>query len=147
MTGLYSEVCDHDGCRMGRIKNRTTTSVCLPLAPLAPLALPPPARPFALTIGPVLHHNGSMTTFSDNNMLSVGEAYVELSDADAASIGVAAGDALKITSDTGSVSLKVRLSEQLQRGALFVPAHFRDAAVTSLIGSSSFPQYVSLSKE
>ncbi|GAC1450383.1 MAG: hypothetical protein PVSMB11_11590 [Desulfuromonadaceae bacterium] len=143
LTGLYSEVCDHDGCRMGRIKNRTTTSVCVPLAPLAPL---PATRPFALTIGPVLHHNGSMTTRSANNLLAAGEAYVELSCEDAASIGVGAGDALNITSDTGSVSLKARPSELLQRGALFVPEHFRDSAINTLTGSASFPHSVSLSK-
>jgi len=143
LTGLYSEVCDHDGCRMGRTKNRTATSVCLPLAPLAPL---PTTRPFALTIGPVLYHNGSMTTMSESNLLVSGEAYVELSSLDAASIGVGNGDALSITSDTGSILLKARLSEQLQRSALFAPAHFRDAGITTLTGSASFPEYVSLSK-
>ncbi|NTV48948.1 MAG: molybdopterin-dependent oxidoreductase [Geobacteraceae bacterium] len=143
MTGLYSQVCDHDGCRMGRIKNRTATFVAVPLAPLAPSAA---SRPFALTIGPVQHHNGSITTRSENNLLVAGEAYVELSCQDAASIGVTAGDMLKITSDSGSVSLKARLSEQLQSNSLFVPAHFREAAVNSLTGSASFPQYVSISK-
>jgi predicted molibdopterin-dependent oxidoreductase YjgC len=128
---------------MGRIKNRAATSVCLPLAPLAP---PPVTRPFALAVGPVLHHNGSMTTWSQNNLLVAGEAYVEICSLDAASIGVAAGDSLKITSDTGSVILKTRLSEQLQRGSLFVPAHFSDAAITTLTRSASFPEYVSLSK-
>ena len=143
LTGLYSEVCDHAGCRMGRIKNRTTTSACLPLAPCA---LPPASRPFALTIGPVLHHNGSMTTWSENNLLVSGDACVELSSLDAASIGVSDGDTLTITSDTGRISLKARLSEKIQRGALFAPAHFRDAAITTLTGSASFPQYVSLAK-
>ncbi len=143
LTGLYNEVCDHDGCRMGRTKNRTTSFVCMPLAPLA---LPAASRPFALTIGPVLHHNGSMTTRSENNLLAAGEAYVELSREDAASLGITAGTVLTITSDTGTVSLKTRLSDQLPQGTLFVPAHFRDAAVTSLTGSASFPQYVSLSK-
>jgi formate dehydrogenase alpha subunit len=143
MTGLYSQVCDHDGCRMGRIKNRTATFVSVPLTPLAPPAAP---RPFALTIGPVQHHNGSITTRSENNLLVAGESYVELSCQDAASIGVAAGDTLKITSDSGSVSLKAKLSEQLQSNSLFIPAHFREAAVNSLTGSASFPQYVSISK-
>ena len=143
LTGLYSEACDQSGCRIGRIKNRTTKFACVPLTPLAPL---PATRPFALTIGPVLHHNGSMTSHSENNLLVAGEAYVEISVQDAASVGVAAGDLLKITSDAGSISLKARLSEQLQAGALFVPAHFRDVAVTTLTGSASFPQYVSLAK-
>lgn len=143
LTGLYSEVCDHDGCRMGRIKNRTATAVCKPLAPAVAAS---GTRPFALTVGPVQHHNGSMTTRSDNNMLVAGEAYIELSTADAASIGVNTGDSLTITSDIGSVSLKARPCGDLQRGALFVPAHFSDAAITFLTSSASFPQYVSLSK-
>ncbi|MDD2540940.1 MAG: molybdopterin-dependent oxidoreductase, partial [Desulfuromonadaceae bacterium] len=145
LSGLYNEVCDHEGCRMGRSKNRTATSVCVPLAPLEP-ASAPANRAFALTIGPVLHHNGSMTTMSENNMLVAGEAYVELSCDDAASLGVGPGDLLNVTSDTGSIVLKARLSDQLQSGALFVPAHFREAAVTVLTGSASFPQYVALSK-
>jgi formate dehydrogenase alpha subunit len=143
LTGLYSDVCDHDGCSMGRIKNRTSSFVCLPLAPLAPAV---GSRPFALTIGPVLHHNGSMTTMSDNNMLVAGQAYVALSSADAISLGITAGEFLTITSDTGTVSLQARPTEQLQQGALFIPAHFRTAAVNSLSRSASFPQYVSLAK-
>ena len=55
-------------------------------------------------------------------------------------------DLLTVTSDTGSITLPARPSEQLQPGALFVPAHFRDAAINTLTGSASFPQYVSLSK-
>ena len=144
LTGLYSEVCDHDNCRMGRVKNRTAAFVCAPLSPLAPATA---TRQYALTVGPVLHHNGSMTTMSENNMLVAGEGYVELSFDDAASIGVKAGDVLKITSDSGAVSLKARPSKQLQCGGLFVPAHFRDAAINALTDSASFPQYVSLSKE
>jgi len=146
LTGLYSETCDQSGCRMGRIKNRIATFIC---APLAPLTLPPAAaaRPFALTVGPILHHNGSVTTRSESNMLVAGEAYIEMSEADAASICVTGGDVVKIVSDTGSVSLKARLSVQIQRGALFIPAHFSAAAINTLTGSPSFPQYVSISKE
>ena len=143
LTNLYNEVCDHDGCQMGRIKNRTATFVAVPLTPLAP---PAASRPFALTVGSLQHHNGSMTTKSESNLLVVGEAYVELSCQDAASIGVTAGDALTLTSDIGSVSLKAKVSEQQQPGALFVPAHFREAAVNTLTVSASYPQYISISK-
>ena len=143
LTNLYSESCDHDGCRMGRSKNRTATFVC---APIAPAELPAASRPYALTIGPVLHHNGSMTTFSTNNMLVAGEAYVELSCQDAASAGISAGDVMAITSDAGSVSLKARPSKQVPQGTLFVPAHFREPALTALTASAAFPQWVSVSK-
>jgi formate dehydrogenase alpha subunit len=143
LTGLYSDICDQDGCKIGRIKNRTSSFVCQPLAPLAPAAV---TRPFALTIGPVLHHNGSMTTMSESNLLTADEAYLALSFEDAASLGVTTGELLKITSDTGSVSLKARPTNQLQKGVLFVPAHFRSAAVNRLSSTQFFPQYVSLSK-
>lgn len=143
LTGLYSETCDHAGCRMGRVKNRTEKAV---FAPLAPLALPQQARPFTLKIGSLLHHNGSMSTWSDNNMLVAGESYVELSIEDAATLGVSAGDMLKISSDSASISLKARPSANQQRGDLFVPSHFRDPQVNLLTGSASSPQAVSLAK-
>lgn len=143
LSGLYSDVCDHDGCRMGRTKNRTTTSVCVPLTPCAPS---PATRPFALTVGPVLHHNGSMTTHSENNLLVAGEAYIEISREDAALIGVKDGELVAVTSDTGRITLKVRSSQQLASGALFVPSHFRSAAVTALTSAAAFPLGVSLSK-
>ena len=143
LTGLYSEVCDHDGCRMGRIKNRTTVSVCLPLAPLAPN---PATRPYALTIGPVLYHNGSVTTSSENNLLVSGEAYASINSRDASSLGVGSGDLLKITSDLGSVSLKVRVSDDQQIGSLFVPAHFREPQINQLSHEAFFPLAVTLTK-
>ena len=143
LTGLYSDVCEHDGCSMGRIKSRSTTYTC---SPLAPHALIPSSRPFALTIGPIQHHNGSMTTKSENNLLVVGEAYVELSGPDAASLGIVAGDTLTLTSDTGSISLKALVSEQVRSGSLFVPAHFSEAAINTVTDTASFPQYVSLLK-
>ena len=143
LTGLYNESCDHEGCKMGRIKNRTTTSVYSALAPVVPAAA---SRPFALTVGPVLHHNGSVTTRSENNMLVAGEAYLEISGEDAAVIGVTTGDAVALSSDTGSVSLNARVTSRLQRGELFVPAHFAGTTITVLTGSAVFPQYVSLAK-
>ncbi|MFA7404564.1 MAG: molybdopterin-dependent oxidoreductase [Pelobacteraceae bacterium] len=143
LTGLYSEVCDHDGCRMGRIKNRTTSSVCLPLAPVAPA---PAARPFALTVGPVLHHNGSMTVRSENNLLAAGESYAALNSRDASSIGVGSGELLTITSDNGNVTLKVRISDDQQQGSLFVPAHFPETQLNQLFQAPSLPLAVTLTK-
>ena len=143
LTGLYSETCTHDNCRMGRNKNRTNTAVCLPLAPCE---VARSTRPFTLTVGPLLYHNGSLTTWSENNLLAAGEAYLELCSADADSLGVARGDLVKISSDSGSVSLVARVSAAQQRGSIFVPAHFREPALTLLSASGSFPLFVSLVK-
>ena len=143
LTGLYSETCDHAGCRMGRVKNRIEKAA---FAPLAPVTLPQLSRPFTLKIGSLQHHNGSMTTWSENNMLVAGEAYVELSMEDAVLLGVSAGDLLKISTDSASVSLKARPTANQQRGDLFVPSHFRDPQVNLLSGSATSPLAVSLAK-
>ncbi len=143
LTGLYSDVCNHDGCKMGRIKNRTSSFVCLPLTPIVPT---PPTRPFALTVGPVLHHNGSLTTRSESNLLVAGETYALLNSQDAASINVAPGDQLLLATGNGTVTVAVRLSDDQQRGSLFIPAHFPGLQVNQLSDGPSFPVPVTLAK-
>jgi len=135
LSGLYSETCDHAGCRMGRVKNRTDFAgrkarfeAVQPLAPSAPDA----ARPFLLSVGSVLHHNGTYTTWSENNLLVAGEPFVSLAPADAATAGIAGGDSVKVTSARGSIVLKAALNNGQQPGTLFAPGHFRDAQLNSL---------------
>ena len=140
LTGLYTESCDHDGCRMGRKKNRVSfgerPALFATVTPGA-VAAAEPSYPFDLTAGPVLHHNGSMTTWSDNNMAVAGKAYVEINPADAAVAGIEDGASLKLTSPAGSVCLPARLNSGVQRGCLFMPYHFREAAPGSLLKGSA----------
>ena len=143
LTNVFVESSDGEGRSTGFTKHYTATSACLPLAPVTPVK---GARPFALTVGPVLHHNGSLTTHSENNLLVVGEAYVEISAADGKAVGVTTGDAVTLTSEGGSVSLKVLISERIRQGTLFVPSHFSEVAVTAVLTTAAFPQYVSLAK-
>lgn len=149
LTGLYRETCDHDGCRMGRIKNRVTFSdKPAVFAALAPRALPAAdaAMPFSLTVGPVQHHNGTYTTWSENNLSVVGQCYVEINPADADKAGVAAGTFVRLTSASGSVSLPARLSGGVPVGALFVPAHFRESQAGLLLKGSASSVAVKLEK-
>ena len=149
LTGLYSESCDHDGCRMGRTKNRVTFSdKPAAFAALAPAAVPAAdaSYPFSLTVGPILHHNGSMTTWSDNNTVVAGQGYVAINPADAAKAGIAAGTFVKITSALGSISLPARLTDSIQAGALFVPAHFRESQAGLLLKGSAATVAVKLEK-
>jgi formate dehydrogenase alpha subunit len=135
LTGLYNEACDHEGCRMGRVKNRVAfNDKPAAFAALAPQAVTAgdTAWPFSLTVGPILHHNGTYTTWSENNLSVAGQCYVEISPADAAKAGIVNGAAVKLSSALGSVALTAKLSDSLQTGALFVPAHFRDAQLNLL---------------
>ncbi len=146
LSGLYSEVCDHEGCRMGRIKNRVgRQAVFKALSPSAPAASEP-GRPFSLGVGPILRHNGSYTTWSENNLTVSGEAYLEIGGADAAKAGLAAGDDVRISSALGSITLQARVSDALQPGLVFVPAHFREAQVNLLATSAAGTVAVKLEK-
>lgn len=149
LTGLYSESCDHYGCRMGRVKSRVAftekTAVFAAIAP-STVSSGDSAWPFSLTVGPVLHHNGTYTTWSENNLTVVGQCYVEINPADAAKAGIGAGAFAKITSAYGSVSLPAQLSGSVQPGALFVPAHFRESQAGLLLKGSAGTVAVKLEK-
>jgi len=146
LTGLYNEVCDHDGCRMGRTKSRVEFgSAKAAFKPLAPSAAT--TRPgFLLTIGPILHHNGTLTTWSDNNLTVSADSYVEIGAEDAAKAGIANGDSIKLVSDHGSCILRTRVSTELQPGLLFAPAHFRDSHLNLLSRDYRGPVAVNLEK-
>ena len=135
LTGLYNEVCDHDGCRMGRVKNIVTDAKFLPLAPAAPTA--DSGCPFSLYVGPILYHNGTYSTWSENNLTVAGEGYIEISSVDAVKAGIASGESIKVSSTAGAITLKAVVSDALQAGLLFVPAHFREAQTNLLTGKAS----------
>lgn len=135
LSGLYSEQCDHEGCRMGRVKNRVASgdkpaafAAAVPAAPIRRDA----AHPMSLIIGPVLRHNGTFSTWSDNNMAVSGEAYVEVAVADAHKAGIVTGNVVKLSSSLGSIILTARVADGAQEGTLFAPAHFREAQVNLL---------------
>jgi predicted molibdopterin-dependent oxidoreductase YjgC len=57
---------------------------------------------------------------------------MEISGADAAKIGINDGGNIRLSSASGSISLKARVSDALQAGMLFVPSHFREVQVNLL---------------
>jgi len=138
LTGLYSDVCDHDGCRMGRVKSKAAfvnhEATLLPLVPAAPVK-GDPAYPFDLCVGPILHHNGTLSTWSDNNQIVAEQGYIEVSEGDASKVGVANGANIKISSAIGAVTLKAKVSNALQTGMLFVPSHSRESQINLLMGN------------
>jgi predicted molibdopterin-dependent oxidoreductase YjgC len=134
---------------MGRVKNRVAfndkPAAFAALAPRAATA-DDSAWPFSLTVGPILHHNGTYTTWSENNLTVAGQCYVEINPADASKAGIAGGTFVRIASAVGSVSLPARLSDSVQAGALFVPAHFRESQAGLLLKGSASTVAVKLEK-
>jgi len=64
---------------------------------------------------------------------------VELSPADAEAIGVSDGDEVNVTSRRGSIRIHVRLSPRVARHQIFIPMHYREAAVNLLTNPALDP--------
>jgi formate dehydrogenase alpha subunit len=99
-----------------------------------------------LLAGPILYHNGTMSTASDNNLLVTPKPYVEINAADAAVLGVADGGSVKVSAGAGSVVLPATTSQRLQAGMAFIPTHFPDAAVNTLFTAAPLVTAVRLEK-
>jgi formate dehydrogenase major subunit len=96
--------------------------------------LPDDEFPWVLNTGRLLEHwhTGSMTRRSFALDAIEPEAHVFLNPGDAAAMGVAEGDFVRITSRRGSIELRAKLSHRDTPGTCFIPFHFREAAANVL---------------
>ncbi len=92
-----------------------------------------PEYPYILSTGRVLYHwhGGTMTRRSVLDEIYP-EALVEIHPEDAEREGIKSGDTVRVASARGSLSAKLKVSERSQRGLLFIPIHFAEAAVNEL---------------
>ena len=90
-----------------------------------PAEVPDDEYPLWLSTGRVLEHwhTGSMTRRVKELHQAVPEAYIELSRADAAELGIENDQRVRVSSRRGSVELKAKVDERGQppRGSVFVP--------------------------
>jgi len=99
-----------------------------PVQHIPPAEMPDDEYPLVLTTGRVLYHfhTSTMTGRVDGlNRLSPA-GYVELSEADAADLGLSDGALARVASRRGEVTTKVRLTNDVPPGVVFMPFHFAD---------------------
>ena len=96
--------------------------------------LPDAEYPFVLNTGRLLEHwhTGSMTRRSFALDAISPRAQVFLHAKDAARLGVAEGDFVKVSSRRGSIEIEARISHRETPGSCFIPFHFREAAANLL---------------
>ena len=113
----------------------------VPCAYLPADELPDDEFPFVLNTGRVLEHwhTGSMTRRSKPLNALQPEPFVAMHPDDLQTVGAREGQRLRVTSRRGSIELKARADRGLQRGSIFIPFHFREAAVNVLTNDALDP--------
>ncbi len=98
-----------------------------------PVEMPDAEYPFLLTTGRRLesYNTGTMTGGYDSE-LHRGES-LDLSPEDAASLGVADGDPVRVSSRRGTLIAPVKIDPALRRGLVFMTLHFPDEINTNLL--------------
>lgn len=90
--------------------------------------------PFLLNTGRILYQYHSSTMSRKNESLNAfaNESYLLMHPQDAQKQGFATGDWVKVRSRRGELETRVRVSEQVLPGELFMPFHFSEASVNKL---------------
>jgi len=79
---------------------------------------------YQLLVGSALYHSGTTSVHAKGPMAVVSEPYIEVCREDAAELGLADGDLLKLKCEAGEISAKVKVDRRLPQGVLFAPYHF-----------------------
>jgi predicted molibdopterin-dependent oxidoreductase YjgC len=106
----------------------------------SPVDWQPPAEepdaeyPFIFTTGRVLYHyhTGSMTRRSEGLEAIYPEGVVELNSSDAAELGIADGEMIRVSSRRGEITAKAEVSDKIDPGVVFMAWHFAEAAANKL---------------
>ncbi len=116
-------------------------------AKFLPVDFRPPAEepdeefPYILTTGRMLFHfhTGTMSRKSKGLNYICPRAYVEINTCDARALSVKEGNIVRVISKRGFVELEARVTDNISKGVIFIPFHFREAAANILTVSKYDP--------
>jgi predicted molibdopterin-dependent oxidoreductase YjgC len=106
-----------------------------------PKEVPDSEYPLVLTTGRVLYqyHTGTMTRRSQVIEDADNGPFVEINPADAEKLGIVDGETVQAISRRGRISLAAQLTEKVGAGLLFIPFHYREAAVNLITNDALDP--------
>jgi formate dehydrogenase alpha subunit len=107
-----------------------------------PAEMPDSEYPYILVTGRHLYHyhTGTMSRRSSGLETHRPEAYLEINQETAASLGVTEGSYLKVVSRRGEIRIIAHLTERVPERILFVPFHYREAAANLLTNPKVDPK-------
>ncbi len=99
-----------------------------------PHELPDEIYPFVLNTGRILQHwhTGTMTRRSEALDKIAPEPFVEMTKRDLSHLNIREGDQVVVSSRRGEITLKTKMSTSVTNGSVFIPFHFKEAAVNLL---------------
>jgi predicted molibdopterin-dependent oxidoreductase YjgC len=108
---------------------------------IPPAELPDKEYPLYLTTGRVLYqyHTGTMTMKSEGLNVLAPECFVEVSYQDASSYEIGSGDRIKVASRRGEIEALARVSDCVEKGTIFIPFHYAEAAANKLTNAALDP--------
>ncbi len=104
--------------------------------------LPDEEYPLILTTGRLLYHYHTRTMSGRVEGLNKKspESFIEIHPDTASSIGVSEGDMVKVASRRGSITVKARVSDIVDRNVVFIPFHFAQGAANTLTNAALDPK-------
>jgi len=122
-----------DSTSLGTAGAYTAPRVTPVLRPLDPPAVPPAVDgKLALVTGNALHHCGTMSLHGIGTTAVSPHGYIEISRDDATRLSLAEGDKVTVTSETGTVTLPVKVSPRMPKGTAFAPYHFAENSINTI---------------
>jgi formate dehydrogenase major subunit len=113
-----------------------------PAAWTPPAEVPDAEYPLTLTTGRRLYHyhTGMRTHHSEGVDEVMGEEFAEISPADAATLGLAEGDRIRVVSRRGEVLARAAVTERSPAGTIFMSFHFAETPTNLLTNAALDPK-------
>ncbi|MGB9081884.1 MAG: molybdopterin-dependent oxidoreductase, partial [Desulfuromonadaceae bacterium] len=86
----------------------------------------------ALVTGSALYHSGTLSQYGEGPMYVCPEGYIELSRSDASVGKIVENDLITVSSATGSMQLKAKITPRMPAGVVFAPYHFSAAPINTI---------------
>jgi len=97
--------------------------------------------PMWLTTGRVFmhYHTGTMTRVSPTLHHELEEGFVEINPADARRMQIKDGERVQVSSRRGTIQIKAKVKDTINRGVVFIPFHFVESAANVLTNPAFDP--------
>jgi len=112
-----------------------------PVDYIPPAELPDEEYPFLLSTGRVLYHfhTGSLSRRSKPLSRIAPEGFLEMNPKDAEKLKIKDKDWVKVSSRRGEIKTKVKITDRVDRGVVFMTFHFAESAVNLLTNDALDP--------